>query len=618
MKKSLIGINAVTEVISAGSLLIKHSLPDAVKPFFDPGKPLDKKGISSLMSKVIEHGGPNSHETIQTLSNLFFEKATEHGYSTPINDYLNDDPDRAALLGELSHKVRTIQGSKISDKDKADKIATVSGQYSSNLWAKNLSYMVGKGSTAGLMALTGARGNSMQFGQGTASPVMAQDIMGNPIPIVIKNSFAEGLTPAEHMAMAYGGRASTVKTQLSTSKPGALSKEITPNVYHEVITEHDCGTTNGVPLPLSDKKDIISRVEVGHHEFVTESMYKDMLLSNRKTVIMRSPLTCEAKEGICQMCYGRDSYGALPKIGQNVGTLAAQSVSEVLTQAMLSTKHLGGVAGRKRDAYEEANAVLHLPENFPNKATVSTLNGKVTKIDTDSLNVKHVFVNSVAHFVPSKEDVVVKVGDVLQAGDTLSTGMVNPAEIVKFKGMGAGRSHFARSLRDAYSLANPDLDTRHFDLIAKNVMKYVSIIDPGTTGYLPGQVVSVSKIGPEITSSEKTLSIHSAEGKVLSRAVMDVMPGQVLTANIIEHLSSHGVRDVTITNTGLRVDPVVKGVKTSKLHDENWMSRLALNNLKQSMTEAVSLGERAKIHGTDPIASYTLGHEFGEGGNGRY
>ena len=608
----------MSDVISAGSLLIKQSLPDAVKPYFDPTKPLDKKGIAALMSNIIQHGGPNAHESIQNLSNLFFGKATEHGYSTPIDDYINDSPDRDALLKELSHKVREVQASNLSEKDKNNKIAMLSGQYSTNLWNHNLKHMVNKGSTAGLMAMTGARGNSMQLGQGTASPVMAQDILGNPIPIVIKRSFAEGLTPAEHMAMAYGGRASTVKTQLSTSKPGALSKEITPNVFHEVITEHDCGTKNGIPIEVSDKKDIINRVEVGHSTFVTESEYKEMYTSGRKTVLMRSPMTCEAKDGICQLCYGRDSYGNLPKIGQNVGTLAAQSVSEVLTQAMLSTKHLGGVAGRKRDAYEEANAILHMPENFPEKATVSTLNGTVTKVETDSLNVKHVFVNGVPHFIPSKEDAIVKVGDVVKSGDTLSTGMVNPAEIVKFKGLGAGRSHFAKSLREAYSLANPDLDTRHFDIIARNVMKYVSVTNPGHTEFLPGQIVPISKIQPELAASEEETPILSANGRVISRAVLDVMPGQVVDTNLIEHLSSHGVRTIFTTKTGLQVDPVVKGIKTSKLHDENWVSRLALNNLKQSMTEAVSLGQRAKIHGTDPITSYTLGHEFGEGVNGRY
>lgn len=608
----------MSNVISAGSLLIKSKLPDSVKPLYDPSKMLDKKGVSALMSNIIQHGGDNAHDTIQNLSDMFFYKATEHGYTTPLDDYKNDSADRQVMLSELEDKVRLVHQSKISDRDKMNKIATLSGEYSKRIWDSNLKHMVGKGSTAGLMAMTGARGNPMQLGQGTASPVMAQDVSGNPIPIVIKHSFAEGLTPAEHMAMSYGGRASTVKTQLSTSKPGALFKEITPNVFHEVIVERDCGTKNGLWVDLSDKKNVVNRVQVGSAAFIGDSEYSNLVHSGVKKVQVRTPMTCHSKDGVCQLCYGRDSYGAFPKIGENVGVIAAQSMSEVLTQAMLSTKHKGGVAGRSRDAYEEADALLHMPENFPNKATVSSVNGKVTEVSTDELNAKHVFVNGVHHFIPSQEDSTVKTGDSVSSGDRLSTGIINPAEIVQYKGLGAGRTYFSQALREAYSLSNPNLDPRHFDLISRNIMKYVSIKDPGTTDYLPGQTVSISRIQPELESSEKEVPIGSSVGLTLSRAVLDVLPGTKLDQNHVKYLQEHGVHSAYVSQTGLVVDPIVKGVKTSKLNDPNWVSRLALNNLKQSLTEAVSLGERAKIHGTDPITSYMLGHEFGEGVDGRY
>jgi DNA-directed RNA polymerase beta' subunit len=197
---------------------------------------------------------------------------------------LNESEERKVLLNELQEKVRSIQASNLPDKDKMNKIAMLSGQYSKQIWDSNLKYMVGKGSTAGLMAMTGARGNPMQLGQGTSSPVMSQDLQGNPIPIVIQHSFAEGLTPAEHLAMSYGGRASTVKTQLSTSKPGALSKEITPNVFHEVITEHDCGTKNGLFYPLTDKKAVIDKIEVGDTHPIDETKYKELVLSGKTKV----------------------------------------------------------------------------------------------------------------------------------------------------------------------------------------------------------------------------------------------------------------------------------------------------------------------------------------------
>ena len=608
----------MSEVFSAGSLLIKSKLPEAVRPYFDEKKLMDKKGVAQLMSDIIKHGGDQAHTTIQDLSNLFFYKATEHGYTTPLDDYKNDSRDRQVMLEELQDKIRLILQSKKSDKEKNNEIALLSGQYSKQIWDANQKYMVEKGSTAGLMALVGARGNSMQLGQGTASPVMAQDVAGNPIPIVIKHSFAEGLTSAEHMAMSYGGRASTVKTQLSTSKPGALFKEITPNVFHEVIVEEDCHTQNGIIVPIEDKKSLINRTLAGTNRQIDEAEYKSLMSSGEKKIKVRSVMTCEAKDGICQMCYGRDSYGYLPKIGQNVGVIAAQSISEVLTQAMLSTKHKGGVAGRSRDAYEEAEALLHLQENFPNRATVSTVNGTVNKVEKDALNAKHVYVNNVHHFVPSQEDVIVEKGQVLRPGDRISTGIVHPSEIVDLKGLGAGRSYFAHALRDAYSLANPNLDPRHFEMISRNIMKYVAVVNPGDTEFVPGQRVELSRIQTALQADEKEMKTVDAVGKTLSRAVLDMTPGTVIDQNHVDFLLSHGVTNIFVSKSGLQVAPFVRGVKTSKLNDSNWMSRLALNQIKQSLTEAAAKGERAKIHSTDPIASYVMGHEFGEGGSGRY
>jgi DNA-directed RNA polymerase subunit beta' len=136
--------------------------------------------------------------------------------------------------------------------------------------------MVSRGSTAARMALTGARGNPAQLQQGTASPMMAADVRGVPIPVAIKHSFAEGLSNAEHLAMSYGGRASTVMSQLSTEKPGALFKRLTPTVFHEVITEPDCGTKQGIPIPIGDKLSLIGRYEAGTNHLIDEQYLKEL------------------------------------------------------------------------------------------------------------------------------------------------------------------------------------------------------------------------------------------------------------------------------------------------------------------------------------------------------
>lgn len=572
------------------------------------------------METLVRHGGDNAHESVQKLSDLFFYKATEHGYTTPLNDYENESRERQELINEYADQIREVTSdSKLNELTRNQKLQELSGKWSKKIWDQNSSYMLQKGSTAAFMAHVGARGNQMQFGQGTTTPVMAQDIKGNPIAIPIKRSFAEGLRPAEHFAMSYGGRASTVKAQLATSKPGALFKEITPNVFKEVVTITDCKTTNGINYPIEDKKRLINHTIAGTHNIITEQKYKELLTSGDKLVRIRTPTTCEAKDGICQYCYGYDSYGALPRIGQNVGVIASQSVSEVLTQAMLSTKHKGGIAGRGRDAFDAVENLLYLKENFLDEATVAHVNGTVSKITKDSLNAHHVFVGETEHFVPAQYEVTVKVGDRVRKGDPLSEGVVHPRKVVELKGLGEGRKYFSEALREAYGIANDRLDPRHFDVIAKNVLKYVTVVEPGDTGFVPGQVVEVSRVTKELEHDQKSHSVNAdLVGKTLARPVLELTAGTILDRNQVDYLHKNRIDEVQVSRSGLIVEPITKGIKTSKLEDPNWMSRLALNRQEQTLIEAASGGHKAKIHSTDPITSYVMGTEFGEGGEGRY
>src|ERR1700744_3218081 len=118
------------------------------------------------------------------------------------------------------------------------------------------------------MARTGARGNPTQLATGTSTPLMSINLRGEIVPFVIKSSFAKGMSPAEMLAMSYMGRGSTVLSQLSTALPGALFKELSPTVFHEVITIPDCGTTNGILLPIVDKKGAIGRYEAGTNTLI--------------------------------------------------------------------------------------------------------------------------------------------------------------------------------------------------------------------------------------------------------------------------------------------------------------------------------------------------------------
>lgn len=594
--------------------MIKHMLPIGAREKYDLHRVLDKGGVQGLIQLLIKNEG-SDFEVINDLARLFFGKATEIGASTPLSDYINDSSERAALLGEFEHKVAEILKSKVSTQEKANELSSLAADMSGKISKQNINYLAERGSTAAKMAQTGARGNPSQLAWGTSSPLMAADVRGMPVPIAVMHSFAEGLTPGEYLAMSYAGRASTVAAQLSTSLPGALFKKLTPNLYHEVVTVPDCGTHNGVMVPSTDKKALVGRFEAGTNRFIDEA-YQRELEESHKQIKVRSTLTCEAKKGVCQKCYGQASDGKLVTIGTNVGVIASQSVSERLTQAMLGTKHSGGVAGKKRNAYEEANNLLLNPsDNFQDEATISKLNGKVTDIRQTALKDHEVYVNGVSHFVSREQDLSVKKGDDVLSGGVMSTGTVNPRKLVALQGVGAGRLYMAKKLRDIYGSG---LDTRHFDLIARNMIKYVKVNDPGDTGFMPGQEVDINAIQHHLKNSSETVPISAAVGRTLSHGILEETPGTYLTQNHVDSLALRGIGSVKVSNSGLKVTPMVPGLQSAKLLDPNWLSKLAFNKIRQTIQESAAIGASSEIHGTDPITPYVLGRDFGQGNPGEY
>lgn len=605
------------KLTTAGALVIKHSLPtERARDLFDIYRPLDKGGVAELVGNLLKHGGPTAPEHINNLTKVFFNKATEIGATTPLSDYINDSDERQAIIGEFDHKAREIMANAKDERTKNLDLGNLTSHYNGKISKQNLDYLMTQNSTAAKMAKTGARGNPSQLATGTSTPLMSLNLKGELVPVVIKHSFAEGMTPAEQIAMSYMGRASTVAAQLSTALPGALFKRLAPSLFHEVVTEEDCRTSNGVLVNVTDTSNIIGRYTAANNHLVDEVYLRELKGSNAKQIKMRSVMTCESHDGVCRHCYGLMGTGKPANIGENIGVIAAQSVSEVLTQAMLSTKHRATVGERKGNAYEQASNILNNPkDNFKDEATISNLNGTVSAIRPTALGDNNVFVNEVAHFVPHVQAVKVRVGDNILQGDALSTGVVNPRKLVMMRGIGAGREYMAKELRGIYGSG---LDPRHFEIIAKNLLKHVEVIDPGETPLLPGEKMDFGRIKKYLERDATNIPVEQSAGTVLAKGVLHITPGTLLDANHVQELRSSGVTHVDITNSGLKVRPLVPGLQTGKLLDTNWISKLSFSGLKNTIEQSASLGSESPIHSTDPITPYILGTEFGDGENGKY
>jgi DNA-directed RNA polymerase subunit beta' len=605
---------------TAGAILLKNMMPtEKTKKNYDLYRVLDKDGVSSVVNSLLKDGGSEATEHINNLAKVFFNKATEIGATTPLSDYVNDSDERQAIIGEYDTKVQKIMGSSKHKSIKNQELANLTGDYNKKIETQNLNYLLSQGSTAAKMAKTKARGNASQLASGTSTPLMSSNVKGELIPVVIKRSFAEGMKPAEHIALSYMGRSSTVMSQLSTALPGALFKKLSPTVFHEVITIPDCKTRNGIMIPSEDRKSLIGRYRADNNQLLTENYLRDLISEGVKIIKARSPMTCEAKEGVCQHCFGLMANGVLPEIGTNVGVIAAQSVSEVLTQAMLSTKHKTTVGERRGNAYEQAANLLNNPEkNFKDEATISSINGVVSDIKKTALGDTNVFINEKAHFVPIQQNIRVSVGNVIRSGDPLSTGTINPRKLVDLRGIGAGRDYMAKELRAIYGGGSDKLDPRHFEIIAKNLLKYVEVVDPGTTGLLPGDKVDINTIRKYLDKSGKEVELNEAEGGVLTKGVSTLVPGTLLDFNHVNDLKEQGFNKVFVSSSGLKVRPITPGLQTAKMLDKNWISKLSFSRLRDSLKESAATNSESEIHSTDPITSYMMGNEFGEGENGKY
>jgi DNA-directed RNA polymerase subunit beta' len=177
--------------------------------------------------------------------------------------------------------------------------------------------------------------------------------------------------------------------------------------------------------------------------------------------------------------------------------------------------------------------------------------------------------------------------------------------------------YLAKKMREIYS-RNAQLDPRHFDVISRNLIRYQEVTDPGESGFMPGDKIEIGQVEDHLEKNSHKLELHKAEGKTLASGALDLTAGTILTKNHLDDLASHGLTHVNVSDSGLKVAPLVPGLASLKFLDKNWVSKLSFNRLHKTVQEAAALGQSSPVHGTEPITSYVMGTEFGEGEKGRY
>lgn len=469
----------------------------------------------------------------------------------------------------------------------------------------------------GMMARSGSRGNMNQLMKMVSSPGIVGDYDGAPIPFLIERGYSEGLSPAEAWIAGDESRSQVIKGQLGTAEPGEMQKVLASVMSEQVIASDDCKTSNGIMLDADDPSIEGRYTTTG--SLIDGRQAADIARAGRP-IRVRSPMTCDLESGVCQKCMGSSNRGTSFQIGMNVGIRSAQSLSEPLTQMALSSKHgVSLVEGdhNKPKGLAAFKQFVEVPKNFFQRAPISEINGTVKSIAKAPQGGFDVDISGKQHYIPPGRDLKVKKGQSVEAGDVIGSGIVAPDDVVKHKGLGAGREYLVKSLRDVYSESGQQLDPRHFELLAKSQLNYVKV-NGGVPGFVPGDVVSVSKIRKAFEGLGSEVSTKDSVGKILTAAHGTHLPGTKLTAKVVDDLQRQGINRVNATSSNMRIEPIMAAATRTPLLNPNWMQRLGYRYQKDTIIDAATFGEKADLHSHNPIPALAVGSELRRDSQGRY
>ena len=455
------------------------------------------------------------------------------------------------------------------------------------------------------------------------TPGTYQDAYDNTIPVFIRNSYAEGLEPHEYWAATYGARKGVISTKFATRDAGYLGKMFNAAVQPVVVTETDCGTPFGIPVPSDDADNIGAVLARPVGEFpVGTVVSKEVMAAARKgkidELILRSPTTCSAGQGVCKHCVGIRDSGSFPEIGHHVGLNAASALAERIAQSSLNVKHSG--KGQEGDdavyaGFDVIKGLAEVPGNFPHRASVAELDGKVERIEKAPQGGYNVLVGEQNHYVGPDLPLRIKEGDEVEAGDQLSGGILNPADAVRLKGIGEGRRYFAERITKAFRDSGLEANRRNAEVLSRALIDHVAVQDPEGMGhYLPGDVVSYSNMVRTYKPRKDAqhVSPKQAVGLYLESPALHHTLGTRITRKMSDQLKKHGVERVMAHRDppGF-VSNMVSVVKVPE-HTDDWMARLSSNYLQTRLLQDVQRGSTSKIHGLHPVPGLAKGVEFGQ------
>jgi len=571
---------------TAGRFLLSAALPEAMRADFLKGKePLDGGGQGRLLEQLAKDHRNDYGIVVNKLKDLGNRWSTQSAFSIGMEDTKPERELRDLVLDKAHAEVAQIKAKTPHERDA--KAIQIYGKATQEL-QKQLKALPDSRSNLFVMSRAGIKPGDDALRQIKVAPMLIANAKGETIPHPVTKSYSEGLDIADYWTSMSGARKGIIQKVQQVQKPGYISKQVMNSVMDNIIVDDDCGTTKGIALHV-DEKDILDRhlaadVKVGKKiipagTLVTPDIRSTLRNNKVGRVMVRSPLRCQHGPGICKKCFGLTEDGRHPEAGTNVGVMAGQALGERATQLAMKAFHTGGTAASKEglvDEFERVQNLLLFPKTLPGSATLSTMSGRVEKVEKDPAGGHSVYIGGQRHYVPQSRGIpaiegeILKRGTEVKKGAPISGGPINPHEMLPLTGIEPVQGYLAGELHKIYGAHG--IRRRNTEVVVKALTNLTKIDDPGSHGgFIRGDFAPTS-----------------------------------LVANIN--------RQMPKTGKPVLHQPVLRGVNVLPLDmQEDWIARMNHQNITKTVTEAAQEGWTSKMHGKHPIPPVVYGAEFGKG-----
>ena len=399
------------------------------------------------------------------------------------------------------------------------------------------------------------------------------------------------------------------------------SKKIMQAAHRQVVTEPDCKTEAGIPVDAQDPDNagaVLARSAGGVPAGTVIDAEVMRKLGDQK-ILVRSPMTCSAENGVCAHCAGIRERGTFPDIGDNIGIMAAQAVGEKVSQGSLSSKHGGGRATKETSAERLGGLPLltqfiDLPSEFRDAATLAQMDGEVESVDDAPQGGKNIVIDGEVHYVKPGFNVMVKPGQQVQRGQQLSEGWINPVETTQMKGLGAARLQLVQSYRDALKANGVQANRRNLEVIARGLLNHVRITDLDGTEGLPGDVTEYGALSRTYRPRYgfRQVPARKSVGMYLEKPALYHTIGTKVTKDIADELEEFGVKDVVAHEDPPPFEPTAVRAMETSMRSPDWQVRFGGSYLQKGLLEAAQRGRDSELHSTSFVPPLMKAVDFGK------